>query len=258
MSSKTPNNPKMAIWEQVKVTDKTFTKTVNFDGRDITSINGMYMVQRATELFGPIGKGWGYEVLVDRFDQGAPILSNDGMAVLAHEVMHTLQIKLWYVHGGKRNQVAHYGHTPYVSRTSYGKWKTDFDAPKKSLTDAIKKCLSMLGFCADVYLGMYDDATYLEGLSLKKALEEAGESGADQVLAEAKSDFRDWLRSQLTAIDACPNERALMLIAKQLVATARAKAVVVNVNPDEVEERINQAAEARRAVLTTPKATAEA
>lgn len=257
MSSKTPNNPKMAIWEQVKETDKTFTKTATFGGREVTSINGMYMIRRATELFGPLGKGWGYEILVDRLDRGAPIVGKDGLTVLDHEQMHTMQIKFWYVHGGKRNQITHFGHTPYVQKTSWGA-STDFDAPKKSLTDAIKKCLSMLGFCADVYLGMYDDATYLEGLSLKKALEEAGESGADQVLAEAKSDFRDWLRSQLTAIDACPNERALMLIAKQLVGTARAKAVVVNVNPDEVEDRINQAAEARRAVLTTPKATAEA
>jgi len=257
MSSKTPNNPKMTIWEQVKETDKAFTKTTNFDGRDITSINTLYMVKRATELFGPLGKGWGYDVLIDRFDQGAPVLSKDGSVVLYNEQMHTIQIKFWYVHAGKRNHVTHYGHTPYVRKTQWGA-STDFDAPKKSLSDAIKKCLSMLGFCADVYLGMFDDATYLEGLALKKALEEAGESGADQVLAEAKSDFRDWLRSQLTAIDACPNERALMLIAKQLVSTARAKAVVVNVNPDEVEERINQAAEARRAVLTTPKTTAEA
>ena len=53
-------NSKMAIWDQVKTTDKDFTKTDDFDGRTVTSINGLYMVQRATELFGPIGKGWGY------------------------------------------------------------------------------------------------------------------------------------------------------------------------------------------------------
>lgn len=250
-------NPKMAIWEQVKETDKDFTKTAQLDGRPVTSINTLYMVQRATEQFGPLGKGWGYEVLVDRFDRGAPIMAKDGATVLDYEQMHTMQIKLWYVHGGKRNQITHYGHTPYVRKSQYGPY-TDFDAPKKSLSDAIKKCLSMLGFCADVYLGMFEDETYLEGLNLKKALEEAGESGADQVLTEAKKEYGDWLKGQIRAIEACPNERALTLITKQVVQSARAKALVVKVNPDSIETRINEAADARRAVLNPITTTAEA
>ena len=240
-------NPKMTIWDQVKTTDKDFTKTDDFDGRTVTSINGLYMVRRATELFGPIGKGWGYEVLIDRFDQGAPILGKDG-SVIDHEKMHTMQIKFWYVHGGKRNTLTHFGHTPYVRKCSWGAY-TDFDAPKKSLTDAIKKCLSMLGFCADVYLGMFEDETYLQGLELKKRLDEAGETGADAVMTQAKGEFADWLRSQISALEACPNERALELMRKQIAQTARAKAVVVEINPDNIEARINEAAAARQAAL---------
>lgn len=236
---------KMIIWEQVKTTNPDFTKTQALEGRQVTSINGMYVVQRATETFGPIGKGWGYEILIDRFDKGAPILDKDG-AVIAHEQVHTIQIKLWYLHAGKRNSVIHYGHTPFVRKSTLGSF-TDFDAPKKSLTDAIKKCLSMLGFSADVHMGMFEDEIYLEGLELKKRLDEAGDP--ESVLHEVKGEFKDWLSRQITALERAPNIQALTLMSKQLVETARAKAEVVNYAPSEVERLINEARDAREQYL---------
>lgn len=245
-------NPKMMLWDQVKTTDTSATKAVELDGRIVTSINGMHMVRRATEMFGPVGKGWGYEVLIDRFDQGAPITGKDG-AVIAWELMHTIQIKFWYVHGGKRNTITHFGHTPYVRKSKFGAY-TDFDAPKKSLTDAIKKCLSMLGFSADVYLGLFDDSTYVEGLELKERLEEAGDD--DSVMSEAREAFRNWLRSQIEAIGTAPNSRSLELIRKHVAEKARAKAQVVNFDPHEIERRINDAAEARLAEIS-PAPTGE-
>ncbi|WP_405118783.1 hypothetical protein [Pseudomonas leptonychotis] len=230
-------NPNMALWDQVCTTDMAHTKTMNFDGRDVTSINGMYIVMRATEVFGPIGKGWGYDILVDRFDQGAPITAgkSDDVRVIGHEQVHTIQLKLWYLRGGKKNYITQYGHTPFIRVGKYGP-HTDFDAPKKSLTDAIKKCLSLAGFSADVHLGMFDDPIYVEGLELKKRLEEAGD--ADSVLSDAKGDFKDWLSRQISALPRCPNERALKLMYQQIVQQARAKALVVKFNPDEVEDRI--------------------
>ena len=197
-------NPKMAVWNQVSTTPVQYTETVHFDGRDITQIDGMYVVMRATELFGPIGKGWGFDIIEDRFDKGAPLLDKNG-EVMAWELMHTLLLKLWYVHAGKRCYSTQYGHTPFVRKGQYGPY-TDFDACKKSLTDAIKKCLSLAGFCADVYLGMFDDPIYVEGL-------------------------------------------ALHLMYQKIMQQARAKAVVVKFNPDDVEARINEAYEERKAEL---------
>lgn len=241
-------NTNMALWDQVKTTDMAHTKTQNFDGRDITTINGMYVAQRATEEFGPIGKGWGFDILVDRFDQGAPLTTGktDDIRVIGHELMHTIQLKLWYLRGGKKNYITQFGHTPYVFKTSWG-IKTDFDAPKKSVTDAMKKCLSLAGFCADVHLGMFDDPIYTEGLELKKRLEEAGDPAS--VMDEAKTEFKDWLARQISAFPRCPNDRALELMHKQIVQQARAKAVVVKFNPDDVEARINEAFEARKTEL---------
>lgn len=236
--------PKMALWESVKTTDKAFTKTQKLEGRDVTSINGMYVVQRATETFGPIGKGWGYEILADRFDQGAPIRDKKTGEVIAHEQMHTILLKLWYVHGGKRNNVTQYGHTPFVREGSWGPY-TDFDAPKKSLTDAIKKCLSLLGFCADVHLGMFEDEIYLQGLELKKRLEAAGEDGKQEVMDEAKAAFRAWVDTQIEVLASTNNQRALEAMRKNICEKAREKAKVVNYDPADVERRINEAADER-------------
>lgn len=249
-------NPNMALWDQVCTTDMNHTKTQNFDGRDVTSINGMYIVMRATEVFGPIGKGWGFEILVDRFDQGAPLTTgkSDSVTVIGHEQMHTILLKLWYLRAGKKNYITQFGHTPYVFKTSWG-IKTDFDAPKKSLTDAIKKCLSLAGFSADVHMGMFDDPIYIEGLELKRRLEEAGD--ADSVLDDAKTEFKEWLSRQVSALPRCPNDRALKQMYQLIVQQARAKAVVVKFNPDDVEARITEAYNARLAELTPAQANTE-
>lgn len=256
MATQEKANPNMALWNQVCTTDMAHTKTSNFDGRDITSINGMYVAMRATAEFGPIGKGWGYDILADRFDQGAPITAgkSENIQVIGHEVMHTIQLKLWYLRGGKKNYITQYGHTPFVFSTKWG-LKTDFDAPKKSLTDAMKKCLSLAGFCADVHMGMFDDPIYLEGLELKKRLEEAGD--ADSVLDDAKTEFKEWLSRQVSALPRCPNDRALKQMYQLIVQQARAKAVVVKFNPEDVEARITAAYNARLAELNPAKENTE-
>ena len=244
----------MQLWDSVKTTDKKYTKTQQLDGRNVTSINGMYIVQRATEAFGPIGKGWGYDILVDRFDQGAPITGKDAV-LLGYEQVHTIQIKLWYVRGGKRNHVTHYGHTPFVRKSQYGPY-TDFDAPKKSLTDAIKKSLSLVGFSADVHMGMFEDEVYLQGLELKQRLDEAGESGAAEVMNEAKAEFRNWVDNQVAVLAKANNQRALDSLRKPICEKAREKAAVVNYDPSEVERRINEAAEERMEFLNEKYPTA--
>lgn len=50
----------MAIWNQVCTTDPTQTKESGF-GRKFTSISPQYQLQQATKVFGPYGKGFGFE-----------------------------------------------------------------------------------------------------------------------------------------------------------------------------------------------------
>lgn len=157
------NSSHMKIWESVCTTDpkhtKNFKRGGGFSG---TAINPTYLVMRATETFGPMGMGWGLDIEDESIMEGASIFDDSGR-VIAKEQIHKLRVCLWYVHDGNRYEVRHFGQTMFVSKTRYGPF-TDEEAPKKSLTDAMTKCLSMLGFSADVHMGLYDDNKYVTDL----------------------------------------------------------------------------------------------
>lgn len=170
----------MRIWEQVQTTDTRYTKNAEVGGQKITSLNGTAMVMKATEMFGPVGIGWGWKVLEERFDDGHEVFTGEGdkRICLGREIGHTVKIQLWFMQDGQRGEVEQYGCTRYQYKTKYG-MTTDGEAPKKSLTDAIKKALSMLGFSADVFLGMFDDVNYVQQLQAEQAIEQAEDRQAE-------------------------------------------------------------------------------
>ena len=143
----------LAIWNKVETTDPRYTKPITGRGYNGTSTNATYLVRKATSVFGPCGIGWGVNVLAEGLLDGA-----DG-----HKV-HRVHIRLWYILDGKRGEVEHFGQTDFCGKRASGKWFTDEEAPKKSMTDAMLKALSMIGFAADIHLGMYDDNKYVADL----------------------------------------------------------------------------------------------
>lgn len=146
----------LSLWRQVEQTDPHFTKAFSRGGGFRgTATNATYLVRRATEVFGPVGIGWGYDIVEEDMLIGAP-LDERG----THELIHRIRLKLWYRLGEQTGGVTHFGQTTFVGRNKNG-FFTDEEAPKKSLTDALSKCLSMLGFAADVHLGRYDDNKYV-------------------------------------------------------------------------------------------------
>ncbi|MEW5543550.1 hypothetical protein [Pseudomonas soli] len=198
----------MRIWEQVQTTDTRYTKNAEVGGQKITSLNGTAMVMKATEMFGPVGIGWGWKVLEERFDDGHEIFVGEGekRACLGREIGHTVKIQLWFMQDGQRGEVEQYGCTRYQYKTKYG-MTTDGEAPKKSLTDAIKKALSMLGFSADVFLGMFDDQNYVEHLRAEEAIEQAEDRQAEvERQKQERLDFiRDTIETMARAVT--PHER---------------------------------------------------
>ena len=166
------------LWEKVQSTDPKYTKNYKkAGGFSGTAVSPMYLVKKATEQFGPLGTGWGYEVMDERFDRGGPISDREGNYLCDSQV-HTIRLRLWYMQDGARRELDHYGHTPYVYVNSYGV-QTDMEAAKKSLTDALKKCLSMLGFGADIHMGMFDDADYVQEAKDESALTHAEDKAAE-------------------------------------------------------------------------------
>ncbi|UBH63115.1 hypothetical protein [Proteus vulgaris] len=184
----------LSIWKSVQRTDPRFTKPLEGMGFIGTSINSTYMFMRATEIFGPIGEGWGYEVLEEKFIDGKPLVEpvldernkqvatrflRDGDGSLFCEQNHSIKIRFWYIiECETRGEFESYGATPYRYQTNYG-IKVDGEVIKKSLTDAIKKALSMLGFSSDVFMGMHDNPEYLASNKLEFEIKNASEKAED-------------------------------------------------------------------------------
>lgn len=198
----------MRIWEQVQTTDTRYTKNAEVGGQKITSLNGTAMVMKATEMFGPVGIGWGWKVLEERFDEGHEVFAGEGdkRICLGREIGHTVKIQLWFMQDGQRGEVEQYGCTRYQYKTKYG-MTTDGEAPKKSLTDAIKKALSMLGFSADVFLGLFDDQNYVENLRAEEAIEQAEDRQAE--IERQKQERLDFIRDTIETMKRAvtPHER---------------------------------------------------
>lgn len=175
------------LWQAVAKTDPAFTKQFSRGGGfKGTATNATYLARKATEQFGPCGIGWGVQVVDEEMIEGAPLLVEG--QVVAHERIHKVRAKLWYVRDGQRGEVEQFGQTQMVGKNKNG-FFTDEEAPKKSLTDAMSKCLSLLGFSADIHLGLYDDNKYVAELREEFAPKEA------VITEEQASTIRDWIDS---------------------------------------------------------------
>lgn len=159
-------NKNMAIWDNVSKTDPKHTKTVSQRG-GFTAIDAMYQIQMATEQFGPAGKGWGWTVSDPIFPP------NNTVAV---------KITLW--HGSHENVIEQYGQKSINATNG----KPDEDAFKKAVTDGLTKCLSYLGFNADVFLGKFDDNKYVQERIREEQENEHPEIGQfNDAVAKAKT-----------------------------------------------------------------------
>jgi hypothetical protein len=236
----------MQIWARVEKTDTRFTKKAKVNGQDITSLSGTAMVMKATELFGPVGIGWGWKIIEERFDEGHEIYIGEGdkRSCIGREIGHTLKIALWFTQDGQRGEIEQYGCTRYQYKTSYG-MTTDGEAPKKSLTDAIKKALSMLGFSADVFLGLFDDEGYVQQLKEEEAITNADDKDAE--IKRQKEARIAWLESAVETIGKAVKLHELNLLNVQYIREATRRNEVAFI------KRIARAFEDRKAQLESPK-----
>ncbi|PVZ84836.1 hypothetical protein C9426_22030 [Serratia sp. S1B] len=193
----------LSLWKSVMRTNPRYTKDMGDLSFGGTSINAEYMVMRATESFGPAGIGWGWMIIEDKMVEGAPLsekifegskyvgkrILRDADGSLLFELNHYLRISLWYIKDGEKGAVENFGSTPYRQTTKNGIY-CDSEVHKKSLTDAIKKCLSMLGFSADIWLGHYDDAAYKAESLLEFGIKDAADKADDSTRIRKELDER--------------------------------------------------------------------
>lgn len=139
----------LAIWERFADIDPKFTKPIT--GRDYggTSPNPQYVIRCLTELFGPVGKGFGWNIAAEDFKE------------MGGTYLHWCRIRFWWKDEDGVHSVEEYGQTKAAYVTSKGTMRVDEDAPKKSLTDAIIKGASHIGVAANIFLGRWDDQKYV-------------------------------------------------------------------------------------------------
>src|SRR5690606_33640239 len=105
---------------------------------------------------------------------------------------------------GERGEVVQFGQTTFVGRNKNG-FFTDEEAPKKSLTDAMSKCLSLLGFSADIHLGRFDDNKYVNDLrqefAEKYEAEAKAKAAAPKITTEQAAELAELIRETETDED---------------------------------------------------------
>lgn len=108
--------------------------------KGFTDINPMWRIKRLTEMFGPCGIGWWYEITDKRMEAGA----NSEMCVF-------VDIKLFYRWGDTVSQPVYgTGGSSFVAKEKNGMYTSD-ECFKMALTDAISVAVKAIGVGADVY-----------------------------------------------------------------------------------------------------------
>lgn len=136
-------NSTMEIYQQCRSVPDYAKKPIS-SGRmqGKTDISPMWRIEKLTEMFGPCGIGWWYEITSQRIEEGA-----NG------EKKAFVDINLYYRWGGETSRaIPGIGGNTFIARESKGPY-TDDECFKKALSDAISVAAKALGVGADVYMG---------------------------------------------------------------------------------------------------------
>ena len=135
MSNQATEN--MTLWDKMTpVEDQYKTTTYTYNGKALTSVKAYEAMRRMTQIFGPMGYGWGANVL-ENLKQG---------------VTFQMRINLWYKPHFVNSSIP-ISEVAYVEAwggTEYN--DADWDMAKKAMTNAISKAISFLGFASGIYL----------------------------------------------------------------------------------------------------------
>lgn len=141
--------------------------------KGFTDINPMWRIKRLTEMFGPCGIGWWYEITDKRMEAGA----NSEMCVF-------VDIKLFYRWGDTVSQPVYgTGGSSFVAKEKNGMYTSD-ECFKMALTDAISVAAKAIGVGADVYYAKdrdkYSNPEEPDGVPGNKPSSASGGSSPDR------------------------------------------------------------------------------
>ena len=197
----------LSIWERFADIDPQFTKSITGKDYKGTSPNAHYVIKCLTQLFGPVGQGFGWRVLAE------------GIKAFGDTSIHWCRIEFW--HTNHSNRFEAYGQTKMAYKTQQGYMKVDEDAPKKSLTDAITKAASQVGIAANIFLGRWDDNKYVaEVNNAYREAEKPARATSDPQTPEEIQEAADWAAEALALKQMIANTTTRDYL-NNLVKTAR-------------------------------------
>jgi len=144
----------LKLWRSVEKTPPDMTKNVSFGKRHYTTVDPQWQMRVATALWGPYGARWGMRNLdwkiVETQEKDAQGQYQSSAIIIKAEFFYPLD-----------------GEEVSFEILNDDRFKADDETLKKLVTNTRSKALSWLGFSADVFLGKFDDTTYVKDLQTK-------------------------------------------------------------------------------------------
>lgn len=131
----------MRFYEEARHVPQEAQKAFNNGSFSGTDINPMWRIKKMTELFGPCGIGWYYEIISERAEE------HHDMTMAIVDI--NLYIK---VDGEWSKPIFGTGGNTLVKTTKSGQRASD-EGYKMALTDALSVACKALGVGADIYFG---------------------------------------------------------------------------------------------------------
>lgn len=150
----TEGKENLKLWKSVEKTPPDMTKDVKFGKRHYTTVDPQWQVRVATALWGPYGQHWGMRNL------DWNIVETHETDAQGHYLSSAIILKAEFFYPVNGQEVS-------FEILNDDRFKADDETLKKLVTNTRSKALSWLGFSADVFLGKFDDTTYVKDLQAK-------------------------------------------------------------------------------------------
>jgi hydroxylamine reductase (hybrid-cluster protein) len=131
-------------WQDVNKTDEKLIVEKEENGRKIKLVDAIHKIEKATKFLGIYGCDWGIKNIVHTEQKIFSNLILDNMSCVFYAKKLSVEFEIT-------------NSTPIVS-TENKEIKVNFTYRKAIETDTICKALSRLGFFADIYTGLEDEA----------------------------------------------------------------------------------------------------
>lgn len=229
-------NKNLSLWERVQKTDPKYTKNVDKIKNGVvvhrsTAIAAQYQIRNATAEWGPYGAKWGFKNTEVDFDH----VSVSGL------VMYKATFFCPESEFEIRNS-----YPMLVGKSRYA----DKDFMKKMETDTLTKALSKLGFNADVFMGEFEDESYLEERRAEAELEASEDR--EEALKEKFAEIKSEIKVMIDSFPKYPTLATLESFKNKTLEKARKQLQTYKFNPNSLDKRIEESYEKCKSNLQNP------